>query len=461
MMLLVRRSSTLTFAALLAVAGFTVPCAEAGSIDVSFESVVTVDKSRTALASLSIDGEESDLFEMTSLFLPAMTGGGDGEEVDETIIYTKIEATSRLVQGGIVIVWKGSISETGRFGFATLIQHSNGNVAGIFSTETSAFKLSTMPDGTMQLKETFWEDALENEEIEMSTPEYDLIGSEEYVDSAMVVDIPKSAAVYKSSRGNGLTVSGGANRILRDGNRDLQDLINIDVLILITNRALCESAELAVNCTLTDESKAPIEEMLKVVEEQTNEAMQGVGVRTSITFVRLIYIDAGFDGRPSVESLEVLRTSPNIATWRSQSGADLVAMVTGNDPDGRIGGMAYLNSPQSVSSFSSIQFYTMTHEIMHCIGANHNPENSGTQHPYAHGFQVPGVLRTYVRELTSKSKHLLKLPFFDAHHSPILFPRLSRIFQSNELQLSRRQQMSADSVSERRWSELQQRYNWR
>lgn len=41
-----------------------------------------------------------------------------------------------------------------------------------------------------------------------------------------------------------------------------------------------------------------------------------------------------------------------------------------------------------------MQYYSMSHEIFHCFGANHDRANSRTQHPYGHGLQVPGRFRT-------------------------------------------------------------------
>ena len=114
---------------------------------------------------------------------------------------------------------------------------------------------------------------------------------------------------------------------------------------------MCESAKLTYGCALTVENRAPIEGMLKVVEEQTNSAMQDVGVRTSVTFVRIVYLSADFDGRPSGASLQLIRNSASVAAWRSEAGADLVTMVTGNDPNNVVAGLSYQNFPESVSRY--------------------------------------------------------------------------------------------------------------
>ena len=330
--------------ALLVAAAFAVRGTDAGKINLDLRTLVTTKKSLTATASFSIDVGDINLFNMPSFILPT----GEGAE----FVYIKTESTERKIKGGTEVVWQGSLSESNRFGLATLVQKSNGNLAGIFSTETSAFTLTTMPGGTLQLKETFWVDAPEHSDSEPEAPEGDVGDTvfEETMFSSLVVESP-AAEVSSISSGNGVDVSGGTDRSLRDGNRSLQSMTNVDVLILITNRALCETAKLAVGCDLTDANRAPIEGMVKVVEEQTNTAMQAVGVNTKVTFVRIVHLSASYDGRPSVSTLQDIRNSPALAAWRSEAGADLVAMVTGDDPDGKIGGISYLKSPESASRY--------------------------------------------------------------------------------------------------------------
>ena len=346
------RSTTASALALWIAAAFSGHGAYAGRIDVDRTTLVAAEKSITVSAVLAIDEQvDIDLFNMPSFILPTGVGGADEVEV----VYYKIEATQRTIAGGFLeVVWHGSISDSDRIGLATLIQKSDGNVAGIFSTETSAFMLSTMPEGTLELKETFWaddfDDSVVDDEVE---PENYITGDaveEETFSSAMVIDSLMSEA-STTSWGNGAGVSGGESRSLRDGNRNLQSLTNVDVLILITNRAMCGAARLPAGCTLNARNRAPIEGMVKVVEEQTNTAMQAVGVRTAIRFVRTVHLSNGYDGRPSRESLQDMRNSEAVSSWRAGAGADLIAMVTGDDPSGTVGGISYLNLPWSASRY--------------------------------------------------------------------------------------------------------------
>ena len=57
----------------------------------------------------------------------------------------------------------------------------------------------------------------------------------------------------------------------------------------------------------------------------------------------------------------------------------------------------------------------MSHEIFHCFGALHNPENSGTQHPYGHGLQVPGKFRTIMAYQCSSGGSCPRIPYLSAN----------------------------------------------
>jgi len=222
-------SSTLSFA-FLALVGFVVVLhrGEAGRIDIEdFATVVETEKSRTATVALSITDQDVDLFQMPTLTLSSMESGSD----DETV-YTKTESFEREIEsGGLEIVWKGSNSNPGGYGFATLIQSSlNKNVAAILSTETSTFTLVTLPGGTLQLRETYWKDARDSKPMELGifegAAEGGLSGRGNGVDltaSSLLFQLPKSV-VSKTSKGNGAGVlsEGPAGRMLRDNERNLQ-----------------------------------------------------------------------------------------------------------------------------------------------------------------------------------------------------------------------------------------------
>ena len=180
-------------------------------------------------------------------------------------------------------------------------------------------------------------------------------------------------------------------RFLRGGqasvNRTLQEIYEVDILVVVTNRAMCEYAGLDAGCPLTDENRAPMESALAIAQEQTNDAMSSVGIPVETRIVGFSFLEGTFDGKPNTDTLNVLLTDSNVAQWRKDAGADLVAMITGFDPN--TCGIAYLNMHVSATSYACFGSYTFTHELGHCFGANHDRNNvySNQLHPYGHGFQ--------------------------------------------------------------------------
>jgi len=96
---------------------------------------------------------------------------------------------------------------------------------------------------------------------------------------------------------------------------------------------------------------------------------------------------------------------------RNDARADLVAMITGDDPMGAAGGMAYMNSHESVTSHTQLPYFAFTHEIGHNFGAGHNRESTRFPHPYGHGLRVAGVLRT-VMAYRCKPNNCPVIPYF-------------------------------------------------
>ena len=64
---------------------------------------------------------------------------------------------------------------------------------------------------------------------------------------------------------------------------------------------------------------------------------------------------------------------------------------------GGAAGYAWFDSPYSVTAWNYIvSGYSFQHELMHNLGADHDRDNHAKRspHPYGHGVQVPGELRT-------------------------------------------------------------------
>jgi hypothetical protein len=127
---------------------------------------------------------------------------------------------------------------------------------------------------------------------------------------------------------------------------------------------MCRAASLPDGCAFTDANRKPVEDKIVLANQQTNSAVQGVGISLSFRIVGVIYLEASFDANPDVAALEVLRTSTSVRAWMDEVGADLVAMLTGSIPNGfPAAGIAYLNRPESVTSVDYLSTYTFTHEL--------------------------------------------------------------------------------------------------
>lgn len=331
----------------------------------SADSVIKVDmgkmtkndesRTRTAAATVSIDND--DLCNMSSFKFMGM-----GRR-DAAAVYTKSKSTTRtLTDGSQEVVWEGALMDKGRVGFATLVQMANGFVAGTFTTETNTYSLVQMPDGTLQVQVKEWKDAMEGGSTHEEQREpLNHVKSAKPVSISAAMSVHPATHVTKSVSSQGeATAIQGPNRNLR---RNLQANSVIDVLVIVTDRARCEHAGLSPGCAFTDSNTAAIASKIPVIESQTNTAMQGVDVAAEIRIVEVIYLAPGYDGRPNGNTLEDFERYPIIGQWRNEAGADLVAMITGDDPAGQAGGIAYLNSYQSVTSHTQLQFNAFTHEV--------------------------------------------------------------------------------------------------
>lgn len=321
---------------------------KAATIEVDRESLVETEKSRTARATLSV----ADLFET-----PTLTFTGFDDDDASEIVYTKTTATRTTVEDNTETVeWHGSLTVGGLIGFATLVLQASGNVAASFSTDTSTFFVGLMSDGTYSVQETYWKDAQESADagepgncVNCPTVDLPLEGAETAPDE---VD-------YSTSTGEGTKLT-GPNRMLREQQEERRRLglstPTMDLLVIVTNRAYCENAGRTIGCAFTTTTKDAIDGKIAVGVSQTNNGMETVGISARVRLVETKYLAAGFDGLPTEDTLDVIRTDSDINQWRDESQADLVAMITGRHPE--YAGIAYLNSHESVTSWTSFPNFT-------------------------------------------------------------------------------------------------------
>jgi hypothetical protein len=335
-----------------------------------------------------------------------------------------------------------SNSSFARTGFANVYQTFNGDLAGSFSTEKAAYSLAKLPNGTYQIRITRWEDFPDSEIVETSTNETG-VGTEQkekhpqaserssfrfpsftrqssdtvqdYVEAVTHLSLDGTEEVETDGLGSvipsDLQTSGipstrflrgsqiekavvrkyGSNstfvQTLSSRRRIQQDsLLYVDILIIVTNRAMCQYAGVSMGCD-TQTYRGPIEQRIPVLEVETNNAFADVDLPVRIRVVDTIILQPGYDGVPNSQVLNVINSNTNVRQWRRDAGADLVAMITG--PNNPICGIAILNSFESATSYTCLDDFVFSHEIGHNFGCLHDRDNTPRfqSHPYAHGYR--------------------------------------------------------------------------
>jgi len=329
------------------------------------ESIIDVDTASMA-TTISIDND-GDLLNMPSFTLREKNEGSEANSA----VYTKIKATTRMMNSGHQeTIWEGVIMDKGHVGFATLVRRANGKISGTFSADEAAYSLTNLADGTLQVRKSLWRDALESGDPDDESEEDEhiplaalkAVEKDSEIEAAVFVK-PDISGSVRTSIGEGFAavVNPNNNRELRGGKgRSLQSKPVIDVLVLITNRAMCESAGRKYGCQATETNREPLESKIPLLQSQSTNAIQSVGVSAEIRIVGVIHLEPSHDYFPGSAAANVIRTDSNIKQWRDDYGADLVAMITG--PGGSYGGWAYYNSFASTSSYTQMPYYTFTHE---------------------------------------------------------------------------------------------------
>jgi Metallo-peptidase family M12B Reprolysin-like len=137
----------------------------------------------------------------------------------------------------------------------------------------------------------------------------------------------------------------------------------VDVLVCVTNRAMCQEAGLSVGCAFSETNRKPVTDKIALAFEVTNQAMRGVNVPVEVRIARLVYFSDG-DANTDKAALDFLRNDPGVQKHMRDVGADLVTMFTGSTPPSfPAAGIAYLDSPESVNSVEYLSTYVFTHEI--------------------------------------------------------------------------------------------------
>jgi hypothetical protein len=303
------------------------------------------------MASMNIT---NDMMTMDSLEMKCM-----GAET----VFQKIKSESRTMENGDTeTVWFGAMMEKeGQMAFATMVQSPDG-LAGSFTTDSATFSLMQAPDGTMQMKTILWSDLAEEGVIlEDSVPAV-VQNVTTMILEAVKIPTTLVGKVTSEIVDEVGSILSGSTRFLRESlHRELQISSTIRVLFIVTHRAQCENAGLSDGCTTTGATQDAFSRRVPILVSQTNRAMQGVDVSAQIEAAATLYLKPGFDVNADNDALTMIRTSADVANWRSEYSADLVAMITGGG--GPYCGIGNLNSYTTANSHTCLDGLTFTHEL--------------------------------------------------------------------------------------------------
>jgi len=357
--------------------------------------------------------------------------------ISAVLEYAQTGATVRTLSDGTQQVeWKGVLLTKGA-GFATVIQQGNGDLSAHFGTEQGTYALSRdAPQDRYVLTQTFWngapqesnlDDRDDNMEDESAARMRYRTSQAQQETSNKIVQIETSTALPNTVRtitvqtaSTGITAIQGPSRRLRGQpqTRQLTDnLLTIDLLVVVTRDALCESNDWpeGLICPVNDSTRGVMEGKLAVALAETNNALSETGVPAQIRIVRVDYLEATETKQPATkDALDYLRFDPVITQARSDTGADLISMIcTGGN--GAQNGIAYLNHWVSAISWKMFPYYTFSHELFHNLAADHNREASTQDHPYSHGLLLPEYkMRTVMSYSCLDGVNCPRIPYLSA-----------------------------------------------
>jgi hypothetical protein len=371
---------------------------------------------------------QNDLFRMANFTWSVRRSHANASTLSvEELVFEKTQSTQRRTASGRnVETWHGTVAVNRRrgakssslpraMGFATLLRYDSdtSNLIATVTTDSTIYELGRWSNGTTYVKSTPWAMVPDGEGVELSNNRLEPVPRNEQTNGNSTrhsslqlagafqpeADVSMSTlqgrAVVTDSIGRRLNVfdrtatptrtnSSSSSRLVGGTNGSRNSAVVVDVFVLATNRAVCQVAGFgSSSCTYSDAIVQPLMDKLALAVEQTNVALSTVNVAATIRIVAVKVLSATFDANPDVTALEVLRRDPQIKTWMTESGADLVALLTGSIPIGfPAAGSAYIDRPESVVSVDYLAAYTFTHEI----GTKEIPHKNDGVRKTAHGM---------------------------------------------------------------------------
>jgi Metallo-peptidase family M12B Reprolysin-like len=168
-------------------------------------------------------------------------------------------------------------------------------------------------------------------------------------------------------------------------------IVSVDVLVIVSNRGMCEYANLGNSCTNNANNRAAFVGRMKLAEVEKNNALKSINV--AVRVVQLIFLEqGGWDPIADGPDFDALDTIKQIAKWRDAAGADLVAVIAGSGGNCGIGS---LGGYKTITNNICLGQYTWSHEIGHCFAAHHNIEDAnGYNSAFAFGYRKSSSYRT-------------------------------------------------------------------
>lgn len=317
-------------------------------------------RSRTASCSFSLEGDDasSDLFHMDAFAFNGLDGAS-------SVVFLRTKSTLDTFQDNSQeTFWMGSNSDDMSYGFTTLVQGSSddGGLAGNINTEHATYLLVPGSSiGTIRVREMLWKTA----------QAFSPTGVEAELDGTDAVDLDVSDAIEvtfpklqdrETLPGSGSGIDSDTNR-----NRKLQETADVRVLVLVTNRAMCESADLEFGCPYTQNNSKPILSLLGAGRSEINTAFEDLLIPAKINVVKVVILTNETDVTPNDEILDYMKENTRINELREENEANVVAMLTGDDPQAEAGGRADLNGYTSATglSYVCLQCFDAPHLYTH------------------------------------------------------------------------------------------------
>jgi Metallo-peptidase family M12B Reprolysin-like/PT repeat len=214
----------------------------------------------------------------------------------------------------------------------------------------------------------------------------------------------QSSSAYNN---NNSIVESAINNVI---SKSTTPMITVDVLVVVTNRGMCEFARVgATSCPTTATNRAPMEARIKVVESITNTAMSLANAQ--IRVVKIVFLSEGtWDPISDSDSINEMSRQSDILKLRDATGSDLVAVIAGK---GGNCGVAVRGGFRSITSQACLAQHTFSHEVGHNFGCNHNREVVTNQdHQYAYGYRSGTSYRTFLSY--NCEKNCPRLPYFSS-----------------------------------------------